>query len=70
LGRTRILTIARQVYVPDEEILKEVESLPDISIDHITFSGKGDPTLAENLVTCPPKTDPADKLVFWHHFGS
>ena len=49
LGRTRILTIARQVYVPDGEILKEVESLPDISIDYITFSGKGEPTLAENL---------------------
>ncbi|HET6461119.1 MAG TPA: radical SAM protein [Syntrophales bacterium] len=49
LGRTKILTIARQVYVPDEEILKEVESLPDISIDYITFSGKGEPTLAQNL---------------------
>ena len=34
---------------PGEDILKEVESLPDISIDYITFSGKGEPTLAENL---------------------
>lgn len=49
LGRTKTLTVARQIYVPEEEILKEVESLPDISIDYITFSGKGEPTLAENL---------------------
>jgi wyosine [tRNA(Phe)-imidazoG37] synthetase (radical SAM superfamily) len=49
LGKTRTITAARKVYVPDEEILKEVESLPDISIDYITFSGKGEPTLAENL---------------------
>jgi wyosine [tRNA(Phe)-imidazoG37] synthetase (radical SAM superfamily) len=26
-----------------------VESLPDISVDYITFSGKGEPTLGENL---------------------
>jgi wyosine [tRNA(Phe)-imidazoG37] synthetase (radical SAM superfamily) len=49
LGRTRTLTVTRQVYVPDEEILKEVEELRDMSIDYITFSGRGEPTLAENL---------------------
>jgi len=49
LGRTGIFTVARQIYVPDMEIVKEVQSLPDISIDYITFSGKGEPTLAENL---------------------
>jgi wyosine [tRNA(Phe)-imidazoG37] synthetase (radical SAM superfamily) len=49
LGRTRNLTVARKVYVPEEEILQEVKSLPDIYIDYITFSGKGEPTLAENL---------------------
>jgi wyosine [tRNA(Phe)-imidazoG37] synthetase (radical SAM superfamily) len=49
LGRTGILTVGRQLYVSDMEIVKEVQSLPDISIDYITFSGKGEPTLAENL---------------------
>ena len=49
LGRTGNLTVERQIYVPGEKILKEIESLPDISIDYITFSGKGEPTLAENL---------------------
>jgi wyosine [tRNA(Phe)-imidazoG37] synthetase (radical SAM superfamily) len=49
LGRTKTPTVVRKVYVPEEEILQEVESLPDISVDYITFSGKGEPTLAENL---------------------
>lgn len=49
LGRTRTLTVARRVYVPEEEILKEVKSIPHISVGYITFSGRGEPTLAENL---------------------
>ena len=40
----------RRVYVKTEEILSELaEVLPDLAIDHITFSGRGESTLAENL---------------------
>ncbi len=49
LGKTRTITAARKVYAPEEDILKEVETLSHISIDYITFSGRGEPTLAENL---------------------
>jgi wyosine [tRNA(Phe)-imidazoG37] synthetase (radical SAM superfamily) len=49
LGRTGTLTASRKIYVPDEKIIQELESLPRMSIDYITFSGRGEPTLAENL---------------------
>jgi len=40
----------RRVYVKTEDILSQLaEILPDIEIDHITFSGMGESTLAENL---------------------
>ncbi|MCQ9207096.1 MAG: radical SAM protein [Omnitrophica bacterium] len=48
-GRTRVLTGKRKVFVPTDEILEEVKSLPPVKIDYITFSGAGEPTLAENL---------------------
>jgi len=35
--------------VPVENVIKELESLPPLKIDYITFSGTGEPTLAENL---------------------
>jgi wyosine [tRNA(Phe)-imidazoG37] synthetase (radical SAM superfamily) len=41
--------MVRQLYVPEEEILKELDMLPETSIDYITFSGRGEPTLAKNL---------------------
>ncbi|MCX5808139.1 MAG: radical SAM protein [Proteobacteria bacterium] len=50
LGRTKFLTSTRQSYVPEDTILRELEMLPaDISIDYITLSGRGEPTLAINL---------------------
>ncbi len=49
LGDTRRLTSKRKVYVPTEEVIEEIRSLPDIHIDHLTFSGNGEPTLAKNL---------------------
>lgn len=40
----------RQTYVPEDDIMKELEMLPqDISIDYLTLSGRGEPTLAKNL---------------------
>jgi wyosine [tRNA(Phe)-imidazoG37] synthetase (radical SAM superfamily) len=41
LGRTKTLEYARKLYVPDKEIIHEIESLPDIPIDYITFSRRG-----------------------------
>jgi wyosine [tRNA(Phe)-imidazoG37] synthetase (radical SAM superfamily) len=49
LGKTRVLTATRKRYVSEKDILKEVRSLPPISVDYITFSGRGEPTLATNL---------------------
>jgi wyosine [tRNA(Phe)-imidazoG37] synthetase (radical SAM superfamily) len=49
LGKTDILTNERKVYVPAEEILKEICALPPTKLDYLTFSGRGEPTLAKNL---------------------
>jgi wyosine [tRNA(Phe)-imidazoG37] synthetase (radical SAM superfamily) len=50
LGKTKIVTVTRQVYVPEDDILKELDTLPeDVSIDYLTLSGRGEPTLAKNL---------------------
>lgn len=50
LGETQVKTKKRQIYIPTEEIIKEIKMLPpDLSIDYITFSGTGEPTLAKNL---------------------
>lgn len=49
LGRTVEFHSAREVFVPTREIMREIESLPAIPIDHYTFSGRGEPTLAKNL---------------------
>jgi wyosine [tRNA(Phe)-imidazoG37] synthetase (radical SAM superfamily) len=37
------------VFVSVNEIADEISSLPDIQIDYVTFSGRGEPTLAKNL---------------------
>lgn len=49
LGKTLTYTNERKLYVPIEAVIKELEILPEIKIDHITFSGRGEPTLAANL---------------------
>jgi wyosine [tRNA(Phe)-imidazoG37] synthetase (radical SAM superfamily) len=49
LGKTRVFTLKRQRYAPEEEIIRELEMLPLISLDVITLSGNGEPTLAKNL---------------------
>lgn len=59
LGRTRYLTNERREYVPTQAILDELNSFfahakqnnPALieKIDYITFSGRGEPTLALNL---------------------
>ncbi len=49
LGRTRVLMKERRIFIPLEDLLREVMGLPKIAIDYITFSGAGEPTLAANL---------------------
>lgn len=49
IGKTKLLTDKRETFVTVRDIVEELDSLPPIEIDYITFSGTGEPTLAENL---------------------
>jgi len=50
LGRTEAPTATRRLFVAEDEVLKELERFPaDVEVDFITFSGRGEPTLALNL---------------------
>lgn len=49
IGRTTIHTRKRKVFVSSRNIIEELKSLPPVKIDFITFSGRGEPTLAQNL---------------------
>ena len=49
LGETTFLTDERKIFVPTAEVISELDSLPTLKIDYITFSGTGEPTLAKNL---------------------
>jgi wyosine [tRNA(Phe)-imidazoG37] synthetase (radical SAM superfamily) len=49
LGRTTEFYDERANFVPVEDIMREIDSLPPIDIDYYTFSGRGEPTLAKNL---------------------
>ena len=50
LGVSGMRTLERKIYIPTAEIIEEVKQIPpDVKIDYITLSGRGEPTLAENL---------------------
>lgn len=49
LGKTYSFTTERSIFVPTSEIVEEIRKLPPLKIDYITFSGRGEPTLASNL---------------------
>jgi len=49
LWKTKHFTEERNVFVPVEKIIEELDSLPSLQIDYITFSGVAEPTLAKNL---------------------
>ena len=49
LGSTIRHIVERKVYVPVEKVIEELEELGQMQIDYITFSGRGEPILAENL---------------------
>ena len=49
LGRTKVFSDERRVFIPVAEIINELHLLPPLKIDYITFSGSAEPTLAKNL---------------------
>ena len=49
VGVSSLYTVERKVYVPTSEVIREIKTLPEVKIDYVTFSGRGEPTLAENL---------------------
>lgn len=49
LGPVANYTRERKIYVDIDEVIKELNSLPETKIDYITFSGRGEPSLADNL---------------------
>lgn len=50
LGRTTEKTVERRVFVPTEQIKRDLEEvMGKVEADVVTFSGTGEPTLAKNL---------------------
>lgn len=50
LGKTYRFENERKDFVPTSEIIREIMTIPAAEkIDHLTFSGRGEPTLAKNL---------------------
>ncbi len=47
--KTEVFSAIREVFVPTDVLIHELRSLPDVTIDYITFAGNGEPTLAKNL---------------------
>lgn len=48
-GRTEVFSARREIFVPTEALIRELNSLPEVSVDYVTFAGQGEPTLAKNL---------------------
>jgi wyosine [tRNA(Phe)-imidazoG37] synthetase (radical SAM superfamily) len=48
-GKTNFYTTARKTYVPTKKLAQELRALPSVACDYVTFSGRGEPTLARNL---------------------
>ncbi len=49
LGRTALPANTRREFVRVEDLIEEIRQVPFAGIDHYTFSGRGEPTLARNL---------------------
>lgn len=50
LGKTAHFENERKIFVPVSRLLEEIGTVPsDLKIDYLTFSGRGEPTLAKNL---------------------
>lgn len=49
LGKTKKFYNQREEFVSTSEIISEIRNLPNRRFNYITFSGRGEPTLAANL---------------------
>ena len=49
LGNTAQLFNERKEFVPVSDLIEEIGRIPSFFADYITFSGRGEPTLAKNL---------------------
>jgi len=49
LGPNPKLSVEREEFVKTQDVVEEIKALPPVKIDYITFSGRGEPTLASNL---------------------
>lgn len=49
LGSTLHKQIRREEFVPTGKVVEELDALPPLEFDYLTFSGMGEPTLASNL---------------------
>lgn len=49
LGKTSHYSMKRNLYVPTEEVIEELEGLAVDNLDYITFSGRGESVLGKNL---------------------
>jgi wyosine [tRNA(Phe)-imidazoG37] synthetase (radical SAM superfamily) len=50
IGKTKELTDERQIFVNTQDIIEEIKNLDkNTKIDFLTFSGRGEPTLALNI---------------------
>ena len=49
LGKTAQMTNDRKEFIPTQDIVGEINRIPLHFVDYITFSGRGEPTLAKNL---------------------
>ncbi len=49
LGKTGLFTNERGLFVACPDVVRELNALPALTIDYITFSGACEPTLAQNL---------------------
>lgn len=49
IGKTQRRESERKIFVPTQAIIEEIKTLKDVKIDYITFSARGETTLAKNL---------------------
>jgi len=49
VGPSVVTVSDRRIFVPTEEVLGELKEFPQGKADFLTFSGKGEPTLAKNI---------------------
>lgn len=49
LGKTPEFETQRKEFVSTRDLLGEINAFPEARVDYLTFSGRGEPTLAKNL---------------------